>query len=171
MNWDVIGAVSEAVGAAGVIVTLVYLAFQIRSNTAATQTASRYEISRDYRQLTTIHLDAEAATAFRDGLWDYPNMLYEKSVLFATIVNNEALFFQGVFAQYETGQLETETYESYLHWFSSIIATPGGSAWWESTARPIFLKRMLVVVDKRIAVHDLPDIREIAQFRRNTDDA
>jgi len=33
MNWDAIGAVSEAVGAIGVIVTLVYLAYQIRQNT------------------------------------------------------------------------------------------------------------------------------------------
>lgn len=33
MNWDAIGAIGEVVGAAAVIVTLVYLAIQIRQNT------------------------------------------------------------------------------------------------------------------------------------------
>ena len=33
MNWDAIGAVGEVVGAAAVVVTLAYLAVQIRRNT------------------------------------------------------------------------------------------------------------------------------------------
>ena len=35
MNWDAIGAVGEIIGAIGVILTLFYLAFQIRQNTKA----------------------------------------------------------------------------------------------------------------------------------------
>jgi hypothetical protein len=169
MNIMQLGAIGELGGGVAVIATLVYLAIQIRSNTVTTQTASRQEVAREYRQIVNLHLDIETAIAFREGLWDYPNMAYEKTVLFATVVNNEALFFQGVFAQHESGQLEQETYESYLRWFSSIISTPGGSAWWEDTARPIFVVRMVVAVDKRIAIGDLPNIREIAQFRRNPD--
>ena len=34
MNWEAIGAIGEIVGVAGVIVTLIYLAAQIRLNTA-----------------------------------------------------------------------------------------------------------------------------------------
>ncbi len=33
MNWEAIGAIGELLGAAGVIATLGYLAFQIRQNT------------------------------------------------------------------------------------------------------------------------------------------
>jgi len=169
MNWEAIGAIGEVAGSLGVIATLVYLAIQIRSNTVMTQTASRQDVARDYRQIVNLHLDIETATAFREGLWDYPNMPYEKAVRFSTVVNNETLFFQGVFAQHENGQLEQATYAVYLLWFSSIISTPGGSAWWEDSGRPIFLGRMVAEVDKRIAIGDLPNIREIAQFRRNPD--
>ena len=35
MNWEAIGAIGEVVGAAAVVVTLGYLAVQIRANTAA----------------------------------------------------------------------------------------------------------------------------------------
>lgn len=34
MNWEAIGAVGEALGSIAVLVTLIYLAIQIRQNTA-----------------------------------------------------------------------------------------------------------------------------------------
>ena len=165
MNWEAIGAVGEVVGAAGIILTLLYLAAQIKSNTVATQTASRLDVSRDYREVNRLSLDIVTAKAFRNGLQDYPNLEYEQRVLFSTVITNEALFFQGVFAQFESGQLESETYEAYLLWFSSLIKTPGGSAWWEETARPIFMGRMLVAVDDRIVKGDLPEILDMAGYR------
>ena len=41
MNWDAISAISEAVGAAAVIITLAYLAVQIRQNTRMNASALR----------------------------------------------------------------------------------------------------------------------------------
>ena len=35
MNWDAIGAISETLGALGVIASLIYLASQLRSNAVA----------------------------------------------------------------------------------------------------------------------------------------
>ncbi len=115
-------------------------------------------------------LDIVTARAFRNGLQDYPNLEYEQRVLFSTVITSEALFFQGVFAQFESGQLESETYEAYLLWFSSLIKTPGGSAWWEETARPIFMGRMLVAVDDRIVKGDLPEILGMAGYRDDSVD-
>jgi len=44
MNWDAIGAVGEVVGAAGVIVTLIYLAIQIRQNSDSVQSAAAQSV-------------------------------------------------------------------------------------------------------------------------------
>jgi hypothetical protein len=40
VNWDAIGAVAEIISAAGVVISLVYLALQIRGNSSATRHAS-----------------------------------------------------------------------------------------------------------------------------------
>ncbi len=40
MNWEAIGAIGEIAGAIGVIVTLMYLAIQLRQNTNASQVAA-----------------------------------------------------------------------------------------------------------------------------------
>ena len=37
LNWDAIGAIAEIAGAFGVILTLIYLAIQLRQNTKASQ--------------------------------------------------------------------------------------------------------------------------------------
>jgi hypothetical protein len=44
MNWEAVGATGEVVGAAAVILTLAFLAFQIRSNTRAIQASAQYDI-------------------------------------------------------------------------------------------------------------------------------
>ena len=45
MNWEAIGAVGEIVGALGVIVTLAYLATQVRQNTDSMQASSELNLS------------------------------------------------------------------------------------------------------------------------------
>ena len=47
MNWEAIGALGETVGALAVLVTLVYLAMQIRQNTKTVQ-AAKTEVFTDH---------------------------------------------------------------------------------------------------------------------------
>ena len=71
MNWDALGAISETIGAIAVIVTLAYLAVQIRQNTRATQTASHHAIT-DSLNLGNIAVaqDAELAQIWITGCVD-----------------------------------------------------------------------------------------------------
>ena len=45
MNWEAIGAVAEIVGAAAVVITLAYLAVQIRNSTRIARSATRQAIA------------------------------------------------------------------------------------------------------------------------------
>lgn len=47
MNWDAIGAVGEILGALGVIVTLAYLAIQVRASTRATDSQALVGLSAE----------------------------------------------------------------------------------------------------------------------------
>ena len=50
MNWDAIGAIGEVVGAVGVIITLIYLAAQIRQNSKTTQADIRQSLAEQQIQ-------------------------------------------------------------------------------------------------------------------------
>ena len=52
MNWDAIGAIGEVLGAVGVIVTLIYLARQIRQNSRQLMGASLIAVHEYQRSLS-----------------------------------------------------------------------------------------------------------------------
>ena len=76
MNWEALGAIAEALGAAGVIGTLVYLSIQIRQNTAATRSSEAAFRTQTEAQLNArfhearrdVYADPELASLVRSGL-------------------------------------------------------------------------------------------------------
>jgi hypothetical protein len=61
MNWEALGAVGELIGAAGVILTLVYLAHQIRQNTRAIR-------AQTHQAITSANLGMAMGLAESEGL-------------------------------------------------------------------------------------------------------
>ena len=51
MNWDAIGAVGEVAGALAVVITLVYLAKQLRENTSSNRTNSSWSMMHSFNQM------------------------------------------------------------------------------------------------------------------------
>jgi len=162
---EALGNIGDFIGGIAVVATLLYLAVQIRQNTNALQTASRQAISASYRESNRLRLDPQTGLAWAKGLTSYSNLPFSDRNLFSAVIVDEALFFQGAYALHESGKLDNSTYSAYLNWFSSIIATPGGSDWWETTARPIFTPGMITAVDQRLATGGLQDIRELPALR------
>ena len=57
MNWELIGAVSEAAGAIGVIVTLAYLAVQVRQNSVHLAESAKLAESNQLEATSNIVVD------------------------------------------------------------------------------------------------------------------
>ncbi len=53
MNWEALGAIGEIVGAIAVVVTLVYLALQVRSSARATEAQVHASLSSEMEHLAT----------------------------------------------------------------------------------------------------------------------
>ena len=71
MTWDAIGAVGEIIGAVAVVISLVYLASQLRhSNELARENAYR-ELQRDIGQIMSeLNRDPGLHTIWREALYD-----------------------------------------------------------------------------------------------------
>ena len=52
MNWDAIGAIGEVFGGAVVVVTIVYLAIQIRQNRQAVQAETEFQAAIQLSRMT-----------------------------------------------------------------------------------------------------------------------
>ena len=133
MNWDAIGAIGEVCGAIAVVVTLVYLAGQLRQNTRALQAASMdstTQISNDIRE--TIYSDPAVTKIYLDGLDDPHCFEVVDRERFRLLLNNAFWAIWNTYAQSELGG--RDSWSSQRNILLRLLATPGGQWFWEHYA-------------------------------------
>ena len=153
---EALGNLGDFVGGIGVVVTLVYLAHQVRQNTVALKTASRQQIVAGMREHNRLAF-TPGAEEYRRGLREFPDMPPDQSMRFTARMNDLVLFFQGVHALHEAGTLEDDTYVPYRDFVVATLATPGGRRYWERLGG-VYTRRMASVIDEQLARTDLPDL-------------
>jgi len=136
MDWAAWSSIAEIVGSAAIVVTLVYLALQIRQNTDAMQAAARDSTATgDVDWLYKLIDQPELGLLFRkeEALTET-----EASQLNACLV--AFLRLKEVnFRQYKSGVLDEETWKNYR---SSIVngplAQPNVRVWWLNFGQHLF---------------------------------
>jgi hypothetical protein len=116
MNWEAIGAVAELVGALAVIVTIAFLAVQVRQNTAG---SVRDAINETTRIMAS---DPEAARIFWAGLEDRSALTDRERYQFDALMS---LTFFGLQEAYQT----SAPYLAGLRW---VLGHSGARDWWGS---------------------------------------
>ena len=132
MNWDAIGAVAELLAAIGVIVSLIYLAVQVRRNTHIQRAANLRDIATELAM--TIRCTAanpELASLVLRGLADLdaldPVERYRfDSYIYAFVANFERALSDARYGDYPEEQLAPMRVSIVEH-----LSTRGGRAWWE----------------------------------------
>ena len=73
MNWDAVSAIAESIGVVGVIVSLIYLAIQLKESTNVARSQSRQSISefiQKFAEIRTTHADRMAKLQSSTDLTD-----------------------------------------------------------------------------------------------------
>ncbi len=112
MNWEAIGAIGEILGAAGVILTLGYLAFQIRAGTKATKAAAFQAVLQSEMEFASILI--ENAGTWEKIVTDAPLSEGEETRVAIVLYNLFMLDSERRFHQYNSGYLEASAWEGRL---------------------------------------------------------
>jgi hypothetical protein len=152
MNWEALGAISETIGALGVIGTLVYLAVQIRHNTRSLR-ASTYQAvldsARSDNKLVLVHPHLERV--YRVGRRDPTALTEEERPLFRLLI---AQFFQNhemLFLQHQEGVISDDLWERRQIGLQMLASQPGVRQWWSGgTVRELFDSRFQELVDSLV---------------------
>lgn len=131
MNWEAIGAISEGLGALAVIITLIYLAVQVRQNTAALKsTATQGAHDQSSKVYDLVASDPDLGLIFARGLTD-PDSLDpgETARLFATL---QATMFrlQNWYFQTESGLIDRQLLDSWTRVIRQVSGTTGFKLFW-----------------------------------------
>ena len=137
MNWDSISAVAEAVGATGVIITLIYLAVQIRQNTAQMRDSAKdtrldafdrtVEAFSRYREYLTREDNSEL---YAKGLDFYATLSPGEKFRFRAIIEEYFFAFHGLFGRLNEGRYDQSLWNAQLKGATALLRTKGGREWW-----------------------------------------
>ncbi|MCR9094615.1 MAG: hypothetical protein NXI30_10400 [bacterium] len=148
MNWEAIGAIGEIIGALGVIITLLYLASQLRQNTRAlgvTSIDSTTQVGNEIRSLMAS--DPVVTELYYRGLRDPDSLDEIERERLRLILTNALWALWNAWAQSQLGGRESWTAQKHI--LTRMLGLPGGRAFWE-TSRGEFDPGFAAEVDRLI---------------------
>ncbi len=159
MNWDAIGAIGEVIGALAVMISLIYLATQIRAGTKATRSQNIHAQTEQKLQIWELQTSPEMAQIHRKVYRDNETPTYEE----ATVL--EAMLLSGLACYADQHQHDKEGLNPATTWrlgrrqMSALFLSDWPKSWWREAGRHMFDDGFVAQVDdviSRMPAHSDP---------------
>lgn len=173
MDWNTAASIAEVVSGVAVIVSLVYLATEVRNNTKALKASAGFDASLQMSELNECLFQAMLGdTEYQQGRESrFANLvrrIYEPeadvddlqaSDLILLLFIHRAVFqkIEGEYYLYQHGFLDAARWEARKTWACSYIELPLVKAWWEDEIkqgifRPEFIQAISGELRARLKV-------------------
>ncbi len=132
MNWDAIGAIAELLASITVIITLIYLATQVRQ----ASTNSRIAGARDARAtqntwLRSVRGDPAVHALYRRGLKDRLALSSDERGRFDLLLLELFNDLDSHYHQFLSSTINEDQWQALMRTFRVITDAPGGYASWQ----------------------------------------
>ncbi len=148
MNWDAIGASAEVIGVVTILLSLIYVAVQVRQSNKIAQGEAERDLHHHWMQgLESLVADKWTTETFLRGLADFDSLTsVEKTRLSYKLIELNVVY-AAMLELNERGMVSTKLTEQCGDVIFSYIMTPGGRRWWElngpfQTNRDLINKRI-----------------------------
>jgi len=131
MNWEAIGAIGEIVGALAVVVSLVYLGLQIRTQNNETQMSSVHDILEALRNEVSAFKNSENATLYAKGTADFDCLSDAEQIQYIALSLGPMRVWEEAYLQYVSGRLEEKTWNALRAQYVDIRSAPGPERVWQ----------------------------------------
>jgi hypothetical protein len=133
LNWDAIGAIGEAVGAAAVVASLLYVASQIRADSRARRIeATHVQIEAFSAYLRMLASNNDVAELFLLGIRDFHSLSGAQVVRFSSLLGHLYRIFEDIFYQRAEDNIDARVWRGFEGPMGDIIAYPGVQDWWKT---------------------------------------
>lgn len=148
MNWEALGAIAELIGGVAVLVTLVYLALQVRQNNQMQrQQILAHQTNHYVANSHVLSGNGELMNIFRKASTGEEMTQLERwrfgTFMFGILENFQEMYFLNkVGVQYEfrvTGMRKS---------VFRYLSTPGGKVWWDSVREKQFVNEFRDYIDQ-----------------------
>lgn len=163
MNWDALGAIGEMFGAVAVVLTLFYLAKQIRQNSAALERSNDYAQAGSVHAINSLYIEvfaplsqnADLAAVYSKAL-EGAELSAVESVQFGAFVNTFLAWLENNYFQHRHdlgfASESTDSIEAIVGpYVRSLLNTEAGINWWKTEGVLLYTREFADTIDSIIA--------------------
>ena len=155
MNWEAIGALGEAIGAVGVIASLLYLAMQVRASTRASAVESKLASTRFYTEfLGSLIQSPELNELYLRGRKDLGSLTPSEYHRFSNLALQSFGFFSAAYFQFSRGTLTEPDWYEYRVMIQFWLRGAGCRDWWEKVGRHMFGEEFVAFIESEMPRND-----------------
>ena len=155
MNWEAASALAEWFGVLFVVVSLGYVAIQIRQNTRTVRAATELETGRQWTEFhARVAHSPDMAEIWDKGLADAEDLTAREKRKFLWLVAEYLFMVESLYRQRELGFLGHDIWAQHQNAAVSLLRHPVIESWWESGASPYSPEFKLAINDARSELGD-----------------
>ena len=130
MNWSAISAVAEALGAIGVVVTLLYISRQVRENTRSIRRSTTHDALRSIAEFNQfVASDPQLVDLFWRGTAAPEELSNEEWRRFVSLASTLIRRFELLYLDHASGTLADDIWEAQANNIRTWMTQPGIVRW------------------------------------------
>jgi hypothetical protein len=164
LSLETLANLGEFISGIAVVLSLVYLAFQVRQNTQSLRTENYGRaLDRVATMQARLSGDPDLAAIFGSGLADTGALTLQQRIQFAWAFYEMFGAFEFMYHQSQAGALEAEVWERWSATLAWWISLPGVQSWWRAKPAP-FSASFSAFVEARLSASP-PDAGAAQRWR------
>jgi hypothetical protein len=168
VNWEAVGAICEIVAALGVIISLVYLANQVRQNTRIARAQTRQALADGAQALSSDWIEVDGAALLMRRHMEGERLDPPDALRLQARAYRDFRFFENAYYQYTEGLLTSEEWDGFRTNLEALFGIPMYREFWE-VQRPIYSPAFGREIES-IAQKPVPDLASKQQEQVSTSD-
>ncbi len=135
MDLTQLANLGEFIGGVAVLVTLVYLALQVRSSAQEQRAASMRESTREVASVMRDIINTqETSEIWLKGFNNFRELDATERLRFSGLIGHAFRLFEQLFYQSRHGTVEQDVWEGFERQLRDYVAYPGFGDWWPTRA-------------------------------------
>jgi len=168
LSIEELGSVGEFLSSIAVLVSLIYLAIQIRRSTEAARTSTYQSVVSDFGALNrAMASEPELSILFVNAMEDFDSLSVVEKARVSQLYFAVFHYFENMFYQYQKGYLESEVWQGWERLMLTYHSRPGFQSWW-MLRHDVFSKSFVEFLRTTKLDKPVASYYEITQVKRGT---
>ena len=135
MNWELVGAIAELLGAIAVVGSVAYLARQIKQQNKIAKFDAAQAVFREFNEINNIYLqDAKMVRILTEGMKDPSTLDDEEAGQFQFILRRYFNSMMMAYKAYLAGLFPEDDWDEIAKHYAADMNTAGGRLWRETNS-------------------------------------